>query len=262
MARRENIDERMQCILDQVLRDGTLSVEQIAAQLGTSIATVRRDLQRLQEEGRLKRTHGGAVAVQPLLYEPFRHDSSFQEQMSRHADEKRRIAAAAAKLIEDGDVLGVTPGTTTTQLTRSVPERKGITVVTNTVNIPMELSSRPDIEVLVLGGFLRGEWFSLVGTGGADTSQQLVIDKMFIGVKGIDRRWGLTAGNPGEAALNRAMIGRARKRIVVADHSKLGAAANFEFWPADQIDLLITDSGATKEALRQFYEMSIEVLVV
>ena len=135
MAKKETVDERTEQILARLLRDGTLSAEEIATQLGTSIATVRRDLQRLELQGRLKRTHGGAVPVQPLLYQSFRHDSSFQEQLSRHAEEKQRIGAAAAELIEDGDFVGITPGTSTMQFTRSIPARKGITLVTNTVNI-------------------------------------------------------------------------------------------------------------------------------
>src|ERR1035441_447072 len=114
MSRREAIQERSQGILGQMFRDGTLSVQAIASQMGISVATVRRDMRRLASQGRLKRIHGGAVPSQPLLYEAFRHDSSFQEQVEQHADEKRRIAVAAAEMIVDGDTVGVTPGTTTT----------------------------------------------------------------------------------------------------------------------------------------------------
>jgi DeoR family transcriptional regulator of aga operon len=259
MSRKEAIRDRTQQILEQLFRDGTLSVEQIAEQMEISIATVRRDLRRLQEEGRLKRTHGGAVPVQPLFYEAFRHDSSFQEQLERHADEKRRIAVAAADLIVDGDTVGVTPGTTTTQVTRSIPIRKGVTVVTNTVNIAMELSKRPDLEVLVIGGFLRGDWFSLVGAPAAQAIGCIVLDKMFIGANGIDAKWGLTSFNPDEAAFNRAMIARAKKKIVVADHSKLGIAAPYEFSQIEGIDMLITDQEASDEAIAPLLAKSIEV---
>ncbi len=262
MAKKETVDERTEQILAQLLRDGTLSAEEIAIQLGTSIATVRRDLQRLELQGRLKRTHGGAVPVQPLLYQSFRHDSSFQEQLSRHAEEKQRIGAAAAELIEDGDFVGITPGTTTMQFTRSIPARKGITLVTNTVNIAMELSQRRDVDVLVLGGLLRGDWFSLGGPVAADAVRHLVINKMLIGVKGIDPHWGLTAGNADEAAINRLMIERARTKIVIADHSKLGASDNYEFWPANKIDVLITDTKAPEKLVALFRKMNVKVMIV
>src|ERR1035441_8061949 len=102
MSRREAIQERGQRILEQMFRDGTLSVQATASQLGVSVATVRRDMRHLASQGRLKRIHGGAVPSQPLLYEAFRHDSSFQEQDEQHADEKRRIAVADAEMIMDG----------------------------------------------------------------------------------------------------------------------------------------------------------------
>ncbi|MGD0499924.1 MAG: DeoR/GlpR family DNA-binding transcription regulator [Bryobacteraceae bacterium] len=259
MSRKEAMQERSQRILDRMFRDGTLSVQSIASQLGISVATVRRDMRRLSSEGRLKRIHGGAVPAQPLIYEAFRHDSSFQEQVEKHADEKRRIAVAAAELIQDGDTVGVTPGTTTTQVTRSIPNRSGVTIVTNAVNIAMELSKRSNLEVLVIGGFLREIWFSLVGPPAIQAVGHLILEKMFIGANGVDAKWGLTTFNADEAALNRAMIARAKQKIVVADHSKLGVAATYEFWPLDGIDILITDAGASDAAIAPFLAKNIEV---
>ena len=259
MEKKERARERDQAILDRLLLNGNLSAEQIAEQLGVSSVTVRRDLKRLQTDGRLRRIRGGAVAVQPLMYEAFRHDSSFQEQIERNAEEKRRIAVAAVELIADGDTIGLTPGTTTTQVTRSIPARNRVTVVTNTVNIAMELSKRSDVEVLVIGGFLRGDWFSLVGPPAVQALQHLVLDRVFIGVNGIDAKWGLTAFNPDEACVNRALIERAKQRIVVADHTKLGVAATHEFWAADRIDILFTDAGAADPAIAPFLEKGIEV---
>lgn len=96
------------------------------------------------------------------FYEPFRSDLSFQEQIESHTEEKRRIARAAALLVNDGDVVAMTAGTTTTETVRCLPVNRRLTVVTNTVNIAMELSKRKDLEVFVTGGSLRGTWFSLV----------------------------------------------------------------------------------------------------
>ena len=150
-------------ILRELRQAGTVSVEALRDKLEVSLATVRRDLQELEDRGLLRRTHGGAIPIEPLFYEAFRHDRSFQEQVGSFAEEKRRIALAAAELISPGDTIALTAGTTTTEVVRSLPALGGLTVVTNTVNVAMELSNRRDIHVFVTGGHLRGDWFSLVG---------------------------------------------------------------------------------------------------
>ncbi len=259
MPRQAKVEDRKQRILLDLARNGRLSAERISAELGISIATVRRDLNELESEGRLRRTHGGAIPLEPLNYEAFKHDSSFQEQIGQHADEKRQIASVAAELVRESDTIAMTPGTTTTQIVRSLPLKAGLTVVTNTINVPMELSNRSDISVLVIGGFLRGGWFSLVGPSALQQIAHLIVNLVFIGVNGIDTKWGLTCFNPDEAAFNRALIGRAQRRVVVADRSKLGVTATYEFWPIDQIDMLITDGGADDEQIAPFMARGIEV---
>ena len=246
-------------ILEALSQNGSVTVPDLADLLGISGASVRRDLRALEQRGRLRRTHGGAISLEPLLYEPFRSDSTFKEQIGCHAEEKRRIAIAAAEMIEDGDTIAVTSGTTTTLVTRNIPQRAGITVVTNTVNVAMELCNRPDLSVFVTGGFLRAGWFSLVGAGSIEAARQFCPQKVFIGVNGIHAERGLTCHHPDEMATDRVLIQQGRRRIVVADHSKLGVVAACFTWPADQIELLITDTGATDEAVAAFTERGIPV---
>ena len=250
---------RAVAIVEQVLRDGEASVEALAAQLGVSLSTVRRELARLEQQGLVRRTHGGAVAVSPLLYEPFRHDSSFQEQEGRHAEEKRRIALLAAELVQDGETIGLTAGTTATQVARSLRHRNGITVVTNTVNVAMELCHREDLSVYVTGGYLRGGWFSLVGAPAVAGVRELFLDKAFVGVNAIDAERGLTCLNPDEAAVNRALVAQSRQRIVVADRSKLGRVARCLICPTREVHMLITDRDAGEDEVRPFLEQGIEV---
>src|ERR1035438_3462332 len=197
----EKSSTRAEKILELVRSRGSVDGEELAKTLGVSIATVRRDLHDLDQKGLLRRTHGGAKAIGPLFYEPFRHDSSFQEQVDRFAEEKRRIGFAACELIEDGDIIAVTPGTTTTEVVRGIRRQKGVTVVTSTVNIAMELSKRKDIEVIVTGGHLRGHWFSMVGPAAVHTASRIFPDKIFIGVNGIDAERGLTSLSAEEAEL-------------------------------------------------------------
>lgn len=250
---------RTERILRELRQAGSISVEQLCALLGVSVATVRRDLQELEDRGLLQRTHGGAVSIEPLFYEPFRHDSSFQEQIERHAEEKRRIALAAADMVQDGDTVALTAGTTTTEVVRSIRNRRGVTVVTSTINVAMELTKRKDLEVFVTGGFLRGDWFSLVGPAAGYAMSQIHVDKVFLGVNGIDVQKGLTSANSGEAAINRVMVDQAKQRIVVADRSKLGAIATYRFCGAKEVHVLITDSQAEEAQIQPFENLGIEV---
>lgn len=248
--------ERILCELQQA---GSISVEQLCSLLNASVATVRRDLQTLENRGMLRRTHGGAALIEPLFYEAFRHDSSFQEQIERNAEEKRRIALAAAQMVNDGETIALTAGTTTTEVVRSIRNHQGVTVVTSTINVAMELSKRTDLEVFVTGGFLRGDWFSLVGPAAGYAMSQIYVDKVFLGVNGIDVKKGLTSGNNGEAAINRIMVNQAKQRIVVADHTKLGCVATYRFCGVEEVHIMITDTGATDAAIRPFQALGIEV---
>ena len=134
-------DRRAKEILRLLLRQGKTLIEELTSVIGTSPASVRRDLVRLEERGLVHRTHGGAMLAEQAVYEPFRFDASFQIREDRFAQEKQRIGVAAAGLIEEGETIGLTAGTTTTQVARQLRTRSNIRVVTNAVNIAMELSA-------------------------------------------------------------------------------------------------------------------------
>lgn len=253
------MERRAQMILQELLRVEKVSVTFLAKRLKVSEATIRRDLTELERRGLLLRSHGGAVTIQPLLYEPFRHVSSYHEQDRRQAAEKRRIALVAAKLVSEGDTLAIGAGTTATQVARSVCLHKGITIVTNAVNVAMELSHRDDLTVFVTGGELSGSWFALTGPAAIQTAGEMFVDKVFIGVDGIHVEHGLTTNYPDHAAIHRVMLRQARQRVVVADHRKIGALGTALIWPLDGIDILITDKGASDDAIAPFVEKGIDV---
>lgn len=259
MKRHEEAEARSERILRHLQHAGEVNVEELCSLLDVSLATVRRDLQALENRGLLRRTHGGAATVEPLLYEPLRRDSSFRDQMERNAEEKRRIAMAAADLILDGETIGLTPGTTTTQVVRSMRYRSGITVVTNAVNVAMELSQHQDLEVIVTGGVLRPNWFSLVGPLAAQSLEQVFVDKLFLGANGVDAERGLTCYHAAEAGANRVMVKQAKWKIAVADSSKLGVVATHRICAASQVDLLITDTRASDEVVKAFEAKGVEV---
>jgi DeoR family transcriptional regulator of aga operon len=182
--------------------------------------------------------------------------------VSSFADEKRRIARAAADLVQPGETIAVSGGTTTTEIVRSLKGLKGISIITNTVNVAMELSSYKDIEVVVTGGHLRGNWFSLVGPLASNAADMLFADTIFLGVDGIDVKQGLTCTHPAEAEVLRKLAGHSKRKIVVADHSKLGAVAKWLLCPVSEIDMLITDTGATAEQIAPFEALGIRVTCV
>jgi DeoR family transcriptional regulator, aga operon transcriptional repressor len=262
MLRGDKQETRLRTILTMLQQSGSVSVEELRDKFDVSVVTVRRDLNVLEERGLLRRTHGGAESIEPLFYEPFRNDRSFQAQVSRFADEKRRIGRAAAALVGHGETVALTPGTTTTEVVRGLPLNQNITVVTNTVNIAMELSKRKDISVFVTGGYLRGDWFSLLGPTAIHALGQIVIKTMFIGADGIDNSWGVTCFSPDEAALNETMVKHAQRKVAVVDHSKFGAVAGWRICQSVDLDILITDVGATDEMIAPFESMGIRVMRV
>jgi len=253
---------RLNAILTALQQSGSVSVEGLSRELDVSLVTIRRDLDELERQGLLRRTHGGAVSIEPFFYEPFRNDRSFQAQVERFADEKRRIGRAAAALIKEGEIISLTPGTTTTEVIRGLPLNHRITVVTSTVNVAMELSKRKDLEVFVTGGHLRGDWFSLVGPTAAQSLSHLLISTLFLGADGIDAKHGVSCFSPDEAQLNSTMVKHAQRKIAVVDHSKFGVVAGWRICPTSDLDILITDSGATDEMVEPFEKAQVQVIRV
>lgn len=253
---------RFTTILTALQQSGRVSVDALSEQLDVSVVTVRRDLDALEQKGLLRRTHGGAVSIEPLFYEPFRRDRSFLAQVERAAEEKRRIGRAAAALISPGETIALTPGTTTTEVIRGLPMNYNITVVTNTVNVAMELSKRKDVFVFVTGGHLHGEWFSLVGSPAIRALDNMLISTMFIGADGLDATWGASCFNADEAELNSTMMKLARRRVAVVDSGKIGVVANWRICHPSDLHVLVTDTNATDEMVAPFQKLGIEVVRV
>ena len=256
------LQARQESILHMLQSSGSVTIENLCSELQTSIATVRRDLRDLEGRQLLRRTRGGAVPMGPLFYEPFRHDSSFQDKVESFADEKRRIASAAARLVSPGDTVALSGGTTTTEVMRTFISMQNITVITNTVNVAMELSACKNIDVIVTGGMLRGNWFTLVGPIANMAAQMVYADLMFLGVDGISVDFGLSCENPQEAEYLRLMAQHAKRRIVVTDHTKLGLQSKWMLCPLKEISTLITDTGASDAQVAPFQAMDIEVIRV
>jgi len=248
-------------ILKLLLSKGTVTVEELMNSLGASAPSIRRDLTRLEGRGLIRRTHGGAALVQELLYEPFRYDTAFQTREHRLVKEKRHIGIAAAELVCENETIGLTAGTTTTWVARSLRHRTNLTVVTNAVNIGMELCNMPGLKTHLTGGYVHWPWsFSLVGAAAISFLGNIFLDKLFLSVSGIHSDRGTTTNESDEALTFRAMVKQAKQVIVVADSSKLGVITPSLICPIEDVHVLVTDEGASEGAVAGFVRRGIKVI--
>ncbi len=245
--------ERLGTVLEELSRSESVSVAELSERFGVSAATVRRDLELLEEQRLVARIHGGAVP-RGILYElPLRYKAA------RRQAEKRRIAAAAAELVGEGATVGLTGGTTTTEVARALAERPRLTIVTNALNVASELAVRTNLKLVVLGGVARPESYELVGPIAETTLAGLNLDLVFVGVDGISAETGCTTHHEVEAFTNRALIRRAKRAVVVADSSKLGEVAFARICAIDEIDSLITDTEASSDAIASLAAAGLDI---
>jgi DeoR family transcriptional regulator of aga operon len=232
-------DERHRFILERLSTNGRVGVRELADELNVSTASVRRDLEFLEDQKSLARTHGGAVAHGVMYELPLRYRAG------RREDEKRRIAAkAASRVSRDGAVVGLTGGTTTTEVARELADREQLTIVTNALNIATELVVRPQVKLVVTGGVVRERSYELCGPLAEATLAGINIDIVFVGVDAIEVDAGCTTHHEVEAHTDQVLLSRAREVVVVADSSKIGRVAFAQICPVQQIDELITDRQA------------------
>jgi len=249
-------EERWQAILAQLSTHGRIRVGQLAAHLGVSEATVRRDLEAMQAQGLLHRTHGGAVLPRPTAFEV-----SFDESQTHALAEKQAIGRCAAALVREGESLIIESGSTTLELARRLVEIPRLTVLTNSLAIAWELAANPEIEIMVLGGTLRRQSASLVGSWVTEILRNVRVDTAFLGANGISAEFGMSSPNPYTAESRKAIIAASRTRVALADHRKLGVETLYHVASLDALDLLVTDAGASETQLTPLRNAGVEVMV-
>lgn len=257
----QKTEKRAKEILHLLLHQGTTSVEQLAEHFQTSSTSVRRDLARLEQQSLVHRTHGGAMLA-GQIYKPFRFDATFTEREQRFQREKQLIGTKAATLIGDGETIGLTAGTTTTQVARALRGRKDLRVLTNAVNIGLELSAFEGPQITLTGGCMI--WpgaFSLTGPTAHETIEGFVLDRIILGVTGIDVEHGATMIEIEEAAVSRVMVRHAREVIVVADSSKVGMTSRAVICGIQKINVLITDNGIHADTRTELERHGVRILI-
>jgi DeoR family transcriptional regulator of aga operon len=251
------IEERRQYIVGLAQRDGRVLVEELSESLGISRITIRKDLDYLQGRGVLQRTHGGAL----LPGNGALADPSLQEKEGRHSHEKVRIAAAAAALVQEGHCVLLDSGTTTTAIARALKRFSQLTIITNAVNIAGELSAT-DFEVLLTGGSLRKNSFSLVGPIAEEMLRDMHADILFLGVDGFDLEVGLTTPNVMESRVNRAMVRASSLVVAVCDSTKFNRRSLSKIVEASAIHHVITDSDLSQETAESLRSAGIKLTLV
>lgn len=231
-------EERQQQILTQARADGRVEVSKLALDLDVTQETVRRDLDRLERQGLIRRVHGGAIPTGRLEFEP-----GLSQRDATASTEKSRIARAVLPMLPREGTILLDAGTTTSRLAAILPDDGDLTVVTNALPLATTLANRAGVTVHVIGGRVRGLTLATVDTWAVDTLRGLNVDVAIIGTNGISVERGLTTPDPSEAGVKSAMVAAGRRVVVLADSSKVGNDQFARFAMLGDVDVVVTDSG-------------------
>jgi DeoR family transcriptional regulator of aga operon len=252
-------EQRRRNLLDLVDQNGQVTVADLVKRFSISAVTVRSDLDALASIGAVVRSHGGAVRRLEAT-----QDYPLPTKATLHHIEKVRIGKASAELVQAGETIILDSGTTTVEIARQLKKLKlqSLTVVTNALNIAIELMDCPGISLIMIGGLLRPVSCSFVGPQAEATMNELHADRLFLAVDGFDLENGPSTPDVLEAQLNNVMIRSAKEVNVVADFSKLGRRSFSKIGPLDRIRRLITDKKAAPEFTEGLRKKGVEVIEV
>lgn len=247
---------RQLSILQCLTMNGRVAVHDLAELLHVSASTVRRELAIMELGGMVIRSHGSAQLTKPIQYEPGYENRAAQQILA-----KRMIAMAAKKMVKPGMVIGLAGGTTCTELARLLRPVENITVVTNALNIPLELQGQLNKQVMVTGGMQKNNSYELIGTQAIHNLQEVHTSIVFMGATGISFEYGICIDDKSEAAVARAFMESTSQSIILADHTKIGNATFARLCLLTEPDLLITDPGITDKQHQLLEEAGLRVLV-
>lgn len=263
MARKKRarllVEERRRRVVELVEAHERVTVDDLVSRFGVSAVTIRADLEALARSGLLIRSHGGA-----LRRTESQDDIPIPVKETLHHAEKVQIAQAAIRMVKDGDTIMLDSGTTTAEIARQLRFQRfsALNVITNALNIAMELAAVPSVRLIMVGGILRHMSYSLAGPHAEHTLRALHADRLFLGVDGLDPEIGLMTPDVLEAQLNAAMIHVSREVVVVADSSKFQKRSLSVIAPLSSVHRVITDHGVSAETLAALRARSVEVTVV
>ncbi|MDD3213436.1 MAG: DeoR/GlpR family DNA-binding transcription regulator [Eubacteriales bacterium] len=235
-------EERQVKIVEMINNQGKIVVPELCEVFGVSASTIRNDLRDLEEKQFLTRTHGGAISISKAGHEllPTLKESKMMPQ-------KRAIARTALGLINDGDIIAITSGTTTFELIRLLPQRKNLTIITNDIMFACWLENNTDFSIVVLGGFLRSKYHSTISPLKSELLHSLNVDKTFLSCNGISSKRGITTPNMQSALMVRDIIHTASEVYLLADSSKAGVVTFANIINLNELTAWVTDSNIGPE---------------
>jgi DeoR/GlpR family transcriptional regulator of sugar metabolism len=252
-----DVQSRRELVLELLEEHGEVTVSELSERTGVSPMTIRRDLELLEQEGVLKRVHGGAISAASRGYA-----APFSVRSDRRADAKARIGEAVAAMLSERETVILDVGTTTLAVARALHGRRNLTVLTPSLQIANLLSKDRGIRLMVTGGTVTVGEMSLIGDLAEEAFSRLRFDTLVMGVGGVEVGAGCTEFNQDDARVKRAALASVRRCIVVADSSKLGKITFAQICTIDLVDVLVTDSDAAQEDLALFESENVEVVVV
>ena len=245
---------RHQQIIEHVLSKKSVRVNELSDIFNVSLATIRRDLSQIEEQGLIQRVHGGAILIEDVDEPPILN------RKNKQSEAKRRIGSAAADLVNDHETIIITSGTTTEAMVPFLTGKNGLTVITNTINIASQLARYPHISVVVLGGWLRHSEFSMHGHLTDQALQDLHADKLFHGIFGLDLEFGLTGTDMQEVQTDRKILNAAQQLIILADHTKFGVIGQIRLSSLENVDLIITDNQTPEHYISSLIQKGVRVI--
>ena len=249
--------QRQQAIAELIARDGQATVERLCQQFAVSPATIRRDLDELDTQGVVIRTHGGAMRTAQAMPE-----LPVLQRGSDQGEAKRRIGKAAAAFIPERATVFLASGTTTLEIARALVSRNNLTVITNALNIACVLADAPGITLVICGGVLRRSELSLLGHLTNYALSELRADIVFIGAHAVSIEHGLSSDNLAEVMTDRAILDIGVQRVLVVDHSKFGKFATARVALLDDVHVIITNAEIDTTLVEQLHKHGMEVIVV
>jgi DeoR/GlpR family transcriptional regulator of sugar metabolism len=245
--------QRRDLLLSRLRAEGRLIAKDLAAELDLSEDSVRRDLRELAAAGLCQRVYGGALPVSPAV-------ADYATRGHVAVDSKRRVAAAAAGLVQPGSTLILDGGTTALMVAQALPRDLRATVVTHSPTVAVALVDHPEIEIYLLGGRLFKHSVVTCGAAAGEAAQTVTADLFLLGVTGVHHDTGLTTGDADEAAMKRTLARRAADTFVLASAEKIGAASPFTVLPLSAVSGIITDAAPHDPTIERLQAANVTVI--
>jgi len=250
-------DERRSKILELLEKERSIKVNDLVKLFNVTGATIRRDLESLEKEGFLKRTHGGAILPHSFSFEPL-----FTTKKRQNLKEKMAIGKKAGEIINDGESIFIEAGSTTLQIAKNIKNKHDVTVLTNSIEVARELLNARGVEVILTGGVLRKETIALIGPLAERVLREFRVDKVFLGISGIIPSKGMYTASIAESQIKKLIIEMGREIIGVADHSKFGKECFSFVAPTNVMHKIIIDDKVPPHYIEELKKEGVEVITV